>query len=120
MNEMTDYRIAKRITRTMMVREEEAVYHARAKGSITRIRQRPRLIDLFSGAGGMSLGFAKSRAARTYADVYGGIVRHLLFAQSPTKPQKGRYLHPVQHRPITHREAARFQSFPDDFRFKAN
>jgi DNA (cytosine-5)-methyltransferase 1 len=34
------------------------------------------------------------------------------------KPEKGRYLHPEQHRPITHREAARFQSFPDDFIFK--
>lgn len=33
------------------------------------------------------------------------------------KPEKGRYLHPEQHRPITHREAARFQSFPDDFHF---
>ncbi len=33
------------------------------------------------------------------------------------KPEKGRYLHPVQHRPITHREAARFQSFPDSFQF---
>jgi DNA (cytosine-5)-methyltransferase 1 len=33
------------------------------------------------------------------------------------KPEKGRYLHPEQHRPITHREAARFQSFPDQFRF---
>lgn len=33
------------------------------------------------------------------------------------KPEKGRYLHPEQHRPITHREAARFQSFPDDFMF---
>lgn len=33
------------------------------------------------------------------------------------KPEKGRYLHPEQHRPITHREAARFQSFPDGFRF---
>ena len=33
------------------------------------------------------------------------------------KPEKGRYLHPVKHRPITHREAARFQSFPDDFKF---
>jgi DNA (cytosine-5)-methyltransferase 1 len=32
------------------------------------------------------------------------------------KPEKGRYLHPEQHRPITHREAARFQSFPDEFR----
>jgi len=26
------------------------------------------------------------------------------------KPEKGRYLHPEQHRPITHREAARFLS----------
>lgn len=33
------------------------------------------------------------------------------------KPEKGRYLHPVQHRPITHREAARIQSFPDTFIF---
>lgn len=33
------------------------------------------------------------------------------------KPEKGRYLHPSQNRPITHREAARIQSFPDDFIF---
>lgn len=33
------------------------------------------------------------------------------------KPEKGRYLHPVQDRPITHREAARLMGFPDDFRF---
>ncbi len=33
------------------------------------------------------------------------------------KPEKGRYLHPSQHRPITHREAARLQTFPDDFHF---
>ncbi len=34
------------------------------------------------------------------------------------KPEKGRYLHPTAHRPITHREAARLQSFPDDFVFE--
>ena len=33
------------------------------------------------------------------------------------KPEKGRYLHPEQQRPITHREAARFQTFPDEFYF---
>ena len=33
------------------------------------------------------------------------------------KPEKGRYLHPEQHRPITHREAARLMGFPDDFQF---
>ncbi|WP_304167781.1 DNA cytosine methyltransferase [Lonsdalea britannica] len=33
------------------------------------------------------------------------------------KPEKGRYLHPEQHRPITHREAARLMSFPDEFVF---
>jgi DNA (cytosine-5)-methyltransferase 1 len=31
------------------------------------------------------------------------------------KPEKGRYLHPTAHRPITLREAARCMSFPDDF-----
>ncbi len=33
------------------------------------------------------------------------------------KPEKGRYLHPEAHRPITHREAARIQGFPDAFIF---
>jgi DNA (cytosine-5)-methyltransferase 1 len=33
------------------------------------------------------------------------------------KPEKGRYLHPVENRPITHREAARLQGFSDDFEF---
>ena len=31
------------------------------------------------------------------------------------KPEKGRYLHPEEHRPITHLEAARLQGFPDDY-----
>lgn len=36
------------------------------------------------------------------------------------KPEKGRYLHPVAHRPITHREAARLMSFPDEFIFRGS
>lgn len=34
------------------------------------------------------------------------------------KPEKGRYLHPTANRPISHREAARLQSFPDNFVFE--
>lgn len=33
------------------------------------------------------------------------------------KPEKGRYLHPEEHRPITHREAALLQTFDDDYLF---
>ncbi|MBA3788918.1 DNA cytosine methyltransferase [Patescibacteria group bacterium] len=33
------------------------------------------------------------------------------------KPEKGCYLHPEAHRPITIREAARLQTFPDDYVF---
>lgn len=36
------------------------------------------------------------------------------------KPEKGRYLHPEAHRPITHREAARLQSFDDEFAFEGS
>ncbi|GAA5531735.1 DNA cytosine methyltransferase [Deinococcus aluminii] len=36
------------------------------------------------------------------------------------KPEKGCYLHPEAHRPITHREAARLQTFPDDFVFQGS
>ena len=33
------------------------------------------------------------------------------------KPEKGRYLHPVAHRTLTHQEAARLQGFPDSFQW---
>lgn len=33
------------------------------------------------------------------------------------KPEKGRYLHPRAHRPITHMEAAFLQGFPRDYRW---
>lgn len=36
------------------------------------------------------------------------------------KPEKGCYLHPKAHRPITHREAARLQTFPDSFKFRGS
>ena len=36
------------------------------------------------------------------------------------KPEKGRYLHPVQDRPITHLEAALLQTFPEDFKWRGS
>jgi len=36
------------------------------------------------------------------------------------KPEKGRYLHPDEHRPITHAEAAFIQGFPESFLWCGN
>lgn len=36
------------------------------------------------------------------------------------KPEKGRYLHPEEHRAITLYEAARIQGFPDEFQWYGN
>jgi DNA (cytosine-5)-methyltransferase 1 len=36
------------------------------------------------------------------------------------KPEKGRYLHPSEHRPITVREAARCMGFPDSFQLPSD
>lgn len=36
------------------------------------------------------------------------------------KPEKGRYLHPTEDRPITLREAARLQGFPDSYKFSGS
>lgn len=36
------------------------------------------------------------------------------------KPEKGRYLHPDEHRAITHFEAARIQGFPDRYQWCGN
>ena len=42
-----------------IVAEEEAVYHARQDGKLLSFPIRPKLIDLFAGAGGMTLGFTR-------------------------------------------------------------
>ncbi|MCI5133065.1 MAG: DNA cytosine methyltransferase, partial [Candidatus Electrothrix sp. EH2] len=45
----------------LLLREDERTYTARCSGALLKeIRQRYRLIDLFAGAGGMSLGFSES------------------------------------------------------------
>lgn len=56
-----------------------------------------------------------------HSDVYGRIDPS---EPSPTmttaciNPSKGRFVHPTEHHGITLRQAARFQTFPDDFVFK--
>lgn len=47
------------LTDGFRVCEEESVYAARCDGSVARKRTRPRVIDLFAGAGGLTLGFTK-------------------------------------------------------------
>ncbi|WP_326662777.1 DNA cytosine methyltransferase [Streptomyces sp. NBC_00385] len=54
------------------------------------------------------------------ADVMGRVFRDKPSVTIRTeffKPEKGRYLHPWLHRPITHLEAALLQSFPMDFKW---
>jgi DNA (cytosine-5)-methyltransferase 1 len=42
------------------IAEEESIYHARTEGDLLEDgKVRPKLIDLFAGAGGMTLGFTK-------------------------------------------------------------
>jgi DNA (cytosine-5)-methyltransferase 1 len=50
---------------------------------------------------------------RLWADRPSATIRTEFF-----KPEKGRYLHPTANRVISHREAARIQTFPDDFIFE--
>ena len=93
--------------------------HAQPASSATRRSQTRARDDLNSRRGGPDITPAcwlNKRSGTT--DVFGRLwwdkpaytIRTEFF-----KPEKGRYLHPSEHRPITIREAARCMSFPDDF-----
>ena len=42
-----------------LLKEDQSIYEARCKGKSLKGKKKYRLIDLFSGAGGMSLGFSE-------------------------------------------------------------
>ena len=63
------------------------------------------------------------KEADGYNDVLGRLEWHRPATTVRTeffRPEKGRFLHPTADRPITPREAARVQSFPDSFVFPDN
>ncbi|MBI3811050.1 MAG: DNA cytosine methyltransferase [Nitrospirae bacterium] len=77
----------KKRTDIPLAADEETIYKSRLDGTLTETSFRPRLIDLFAGAGGMTLGFTRfcghqfepvwandfnSYAARTYNANFGG------------------------------------------------
>ncbi|MDL1924317.1 DNA cytosine methyltransferase [Chloroflexi bacterium CFX3] len=58
-----------------------------------------------------------------HADVYGRLALDLpsvVITSGCTNVSKGRFVHPTQDRGISFREAARLQSFPDDFIFEGH
>ncbi len=56
---MYQYENTIKIDETLIIKEDEATYHSRCSGALIKNPRRYRLIDLFSGAGGMSLGFSE-------------------------------------------------------------
>ena len=56
---MHEYGNTINIDKSSIIAEDEATYFSRCSGELIKNPKRYRLIDLFSGAGGMSLGFSE-------------------------------------------------------------
>jgi len=89
-----------------------ARYRAISKEGMNRFDLQERALDLTPGCWIRKKSGGTDLFGRLWWDRPAFTIRTEFF-----KPEKGRYLHPKQHRPITHREAARLQSFPDEFVF---
>ncbi len=73
------------------------------------------------GVGPACLNRAKERSGKAaYEDVYGRLAWDrpaITITAHARNPASGRYVHPIQDRGLTIREAALLQSFPTDFKF---
>lgn len=97
--------------------------HDHGENRSEEVRRRIRMIPL-DGGGRQDLPPEEQldchRRCNGFTDVYGRMTWDKV---APTitggcvNPSKGRFLHPVEHRSITLREAAMLQGFPADYRF---
>ena len=108
-------------SRTFSVRSQEvkSVSNARSQGSAYQVE-----LSDGNSVHQATLEYLSTQAWDEHDSGTGDVMGRLrLGAPSVTirteffKPEKGRYLHPTEDRPITHFEAAKLQGFPDDFRW---
>jgi len=97
--------------------EEAIVSSGRSRNAVYKVKVREK-----TKSQGATLQYLSTQSWDQHNAGTGDVMGRLRFgAPSVTirteffKPEKGRYLHPTENRPITHFEAAKLQGFPDDF-----
>ncbi len=101
-------------TRSLHTQEPLMYNHVATKHNKTAIR---RMKEIAQGKNFKSL---KEHVKSVHSGSYGRLVKDGIAPTITTRfdtPSGGGFIHPVQNRTLTPREAARIQSFPDEFQF---
>ena len=110
---LTDYQRARRANATMLYNHIATKHNATAIDRISRLEQGGRRLDLAEG----------ERIKSVHSGAYGRMRWNELAKTIITRfdtPSSGVYIHPERNRTLTPREAARIQSFDDDYIFYGN